>query len=132
MAPSTDVAALAPRLARLAVENVTREFPNAPAHLITGPDDVAVPRTYHPAFYGSYDWHSAVHMHWLLVRLLRRHRPVIDEAAVRAVLDRHLTPEHGAAEAAYLRADPTFERPYGWAWLLALAAECRSAGPAGA
>jgi DUF2891 family protein len=132
VAPSTDIAGLAPRLSLLAVENVTREFPNAPAHLITGPDDVLVPRAHHPAFYGSYDWHSAVHMHWLLVRLLRGHRSLIDEATVRAVLDRHLTPEHGAAEAAYLRDNPTFERPYGWAWLLALAAECRSAGPGGA
>jgi hypothetical protein len=135
VAPSTDprpsVADLAPRLSRLAVANVTREFPNAPGHLITGPGDVKVPRAHHPAFYGSYDWHSTVHMHWLLVRLLRRHRTVIDAAAVRDVLDRHLTPEHGAVEASYLRADPTFERPYGWAWLLMLAAECRAAGDAG-
>ncbi|MBC6457637.1 DUF2891 domain-containing protein [Actinomadura sp. HBU206391] len=136
MAPSTDprpsVADLAPRLARLALDNVTREFPNAPQHLVKGPDDVALPRVHHPAFYGSYDWHSAVHMHWLLIRLLRRHREVIDEAAVREVLDRHLTAGHLATEAAYLRVHPTFERPYGWAWLLALAAECGSAGADGA
>ncbi|SDI97983.1 DUF2891 domain-containing protein [Nonomuraea jiangxiensis] len=136
MAPSTDplptVAELAPRLAGLALENVTREFPNAPQHLLTGPGDLVPPRVHHPAFYGSYDWHSAVHMHWLLVRLLRRHRAEIDEAAVRELLDRHLTPEHLMAEAAYLRANPTFERPYGWGWLLALAAECEKAGDDGA
>jgi hypothetical protein len=75
-------------------------------------------------------------MHWSLVRSLRRHGDdpgaALDRAAVADVLDRHLTAEHLAAEAAYLRADPTFERPYGWAWLLALAAECGRAGPAGA
>jgi hypothetical protein len=122
-----DPAGLAVRFARVAVDNVTREFPNAPAHLITGPGDLAPPRAHHPAFYGSYDWHSSVHMHWLLVRLLRRHAAVIDVAGVREVLDRHLTAEHLATEAAYLRGNPSFERPYGWAWLLALAAECRAA-----
>ncbi|WP_220039651.1 DUF2891 domain-containing protein [Nonomuraea aridisoli] len=136
MAPSTDplptVADLAPRIAALALENVTREFPNAPQHLVRGPDDTVLPRVLHPAFYGSYDWHSAVHMHWLLVRLLRRNPAEIDAAAVREVLDRHLTPEHLTTEAGYLRANPTFERPYGWAWLLALAAECASAGGDGA
>lgn len=136
MAPSTDplptVADLAPRFAGLALENVTREFPNAPQHLVTGPDDTVLPRVLHPAFYGSYDWHSAVHMHWLLVRLLRRNRAEVDAAAVREVLDRHLTPGHLLTEAGYLRANPTFERPYGWAWLLALAAECASAGEDGA
>lgn len=131
---------LAARFARVALDNVTREFPNAPAHLIRGAEDLALPRTYHPAFYGSYDWHSAVHMHWSLVRLLRRHglaggartETAPHWAAVADVLDRHLTSEHLTAEAAYLRDNPTFERPYGWAWLLALAAECGRAGPAGA
>ena len=89
-----------------------------------GPDDRALPRELHPAFYGSYDWHSAVHMHWLLVRLLRRHADRVDEGAVRQVLSAHLTPQALQAEADYLRRDPSFERPYGWAWLLVLAAEC--------
>jgi hypothetical protein len=72
-------------------------------------------------------------MHWSLVRLLRRHGLEGSTAAETAeVLDRHLTSGHLAAEAAYLRAHPTFERPYGWAWLLALAAECGRAGTAGA
>lgn len=134
MAPSTDpsVADLAPHFAALALENVTREFPNAPQHLVRGADDTALPRVLHPAFYGSYDWHSAVHMHWLLVRLLRHNSAEIDEAAVRELLDRHLTAEHLETEADYLLANPTFERPYGWAWLLALAAECAAAGDAGA
>ncbi|OMI34505.1 hypothetical protein SPAR_35986 [Streptomyces sparsogenes DSM 40356] len=133
------LAALAGRFAAVAVANVTRPYPYAPGHLLRGPEDLVPPRHHHPAFYGSYDWHSSVHMHWLLVRLLRRFpdRARTVEAAggaaeeVTEVLDRHLTAAHLAAEADYLRANPSFERPYGWAWLLALTAECRALGPAG-
>ncbi|MFJ9087760.1 DUF2891 domain-containing protein [Streptomyces sp. NPDC102384] len=104
--------------AQLAAANVTREYPNFTAHLTTSPDDRPRPRDLHPAFYGAYDWHSSVHMHWLLLRT----RP---EAHAHAdVLDRHLTRENLAREAEYLLARPSFERPYGWAWLVALAAEC--------
>jgi hypothetical protein len=120
--------ARAARFAEVALANITREYPNAPAHLLAGPHELVPPRTLHPAFYGAYDWHSSVHMHWLLLRLLRL--PWDDEAAtgtlradvVRA-LDAHLTPQALSAEAAYLRAHPSFERPYGWAWLLALTGE---------
>ena len=115
------------RLARTAVANATREYPYALIMVVTGPDDLRLPRARHPAFYGCYDWHSAVHTHWLLVRLLRRHGDAIDAGAALAVLDAHLTPAHLATEAAVLRAEPSFERPYGWAWLVALAAECASA-----
>ncbi|GAA0941045.1 MULTISPECIES: DUF2891 domain-containing protein [Streptomyces violaceusniger group] len=122
----------AARFAALATANVTRAYPNAPAHLLRGPEDLVEPRRHHPAFYGSYDWHSAVHMHWLLVRLLRRCPDRVRADEVTAVLDGHLTADALAAEADYLRAHPSFERPYGWAWLLALTAECRSLpGPAG-
>jgi hypothetical protein len=117
--------------AQLALANITREYPNFPAHLITSADEHLAPRSLHPAFYGAYDWHSSVHMHWLLVRLLRRHggTPALpDTEAAVAALDRHLTPDNLATEAAYLRERPSFERPYGWAWLLALAAECRAHG----
>ncbi|WP_399894822.1 DUF2891 domain-containing protein [Streptomyces sp. BBFR51] len=119
----------AARFAGLALANITREYPNFPAHLITSPDEHLEPRSLHPAFYGAYDWHSSVHMHWLLLRVLRRHggTPALpDTGPAVEVLDRHLTPGHLAAEAAYLRDRPSFERPYGWAWLLALAAECRA------
>jgi hypothetical protein len=115
---------LAARLAAVAVANLGREFPYAPAHVMTGPDDHELPRERHPAFFGAYDWHSAVHMHWLLVRLLRRHGDRIDATAIRAVLDAHLAPQPMAAEAVYLRAHPGWERPYGWAGLARLAAEC--------
>lgn len=124
--PEAEALALrAPHFAKVALANVTRAYPNAPAHLLGGPDELVPPRRLHPAFYGAYDWHSSVHMHWLLMRLLRL--PVRDgrgwrEAVVRG-LDAHLTPEALATEAAYLRAHPSFERPYGWAWLLALTSE---------
>jgi hypothetical protein len=122
---------LALAFSRVAAANITRAYPYAPQQLLTGPTDLAEPRTRHPAFYGAYDWHSSVHMHWLLVRLLRRAPDRIDGAAVRGGLDAHLTPTHLAAETDRLRADPTFERPYGWAWLVALAAECAAAAEDG-
>ena len=111
---------LGERMARLGVANIGREYPNAPAHLILSADDRRTPRELHPAFFGSWDWHSSVHQHWLLARLLR-----LGHAGdtARAALDASLTPEHLAIEAAYLRERPTFERTYGWAWLLKLAGE---------
>ncbi|MFJ3088071.1 DUF2891 domain-containing protein [Streptomyces sp. NPDC086838] len=132
MSPALPAAYAVP-FAELALANVVREYPNAPAHLYAGPEELVEPRVLHPAFYGGYDWHSTVHMHWLLVRLMRRFAHTGDLPAtlttrVREVLDTHLTPENLAVEAAYLRGRPHFERPYGWAWLVALAAECRALG----
>ncbi|MFO1412466.1 MAG: DUF2891 domain-containing protein [Burkholderiales bacterium] len=112
-------------LARMALANVVREYPNHPQHVLADAADLASPRTLHPAFYGSYDWHSCVHMHWLLARVRRRFPAAPEAAAIAAVFDAHLTPANVAAEAAYF-ARPlarTFERTYGWAWLLRLAAE---------
>ncbi|WP_420476873.1 DUF2891 domain-containing protein [Noviherbaspirillum sp. ST9] len=111
--------------ARVALENVLREYPNKPDHLLTNGADLRAPRELHPAFYGSYDWHSSVHMHWLLARLLR-YVPELDERTqVHEVFDLHFSAENIAIEASYLRhsARRTFERPYGWAWLLKLQAE---------
>ena len=115
----------AERFAQLALDCIEREYPNLIHHVMTGDDDVGPPRELTPAFRGCYDWHSAVHGHWLLARLARRH-PDTDfgKAAVEA-LGRNLTREHLLAEAAYV-ADPArdgFERPYGLAWLLQLIAE---------
>ncbi len=119
---------LATRLADLALEGVKREYPNSPGHVLYGPDDSRRPRELHPAFYGCFDWHSAVHSHWLLVWLLR-HLPALPSAgAIRETLDTHLTAANLQAEAAYF-AEPGrrgFERPYGWAWLLKLAVELRT------
>ena len=110
-------------MARLGVANIRREYPNAPGHLLRAADDLRPTRELHPAFFGSYDWHSAVHQHWLLVRLLRLGvaGPVGDDA--RRALSASLTPHNLQAEADYLRERPGFERTYGWAWTLKLADE---------
>ncbi|MGH6623734.1 MAG: DUF2891 domain-containing protein, partial [Burkholderiaceae bacterium] len=93
--------------------------------LLTAAADLRAPRDLHPLFSASYDWHSCVHMHWTLVRLLRRFPAHAQAAATRAHLDGHLTPGNVAGELATLKGPhrATFERPYGWGWLLALAAE---------
>jgi hypothetical protein len=113
---------LTERLARTAIDNIGREYPNAPGHVLHGPSDLLPPREVHPCFYGSYDWHSCVHQHWLLARLLRLDRAGSQTGAARAALAA-LTPEKVEIEAAYLRDHPAFERTYGWAWLLKLADE---------
>lgn len=116
---------LAAAFARAALANVTREYPRKLDHLLDAPHGDLTPRHVHPAFYGSYDWHSAVHMHWLLVRLVRTHPGMAEAADIVRVLDRHLAPGHIAVEQAYFDSPGrrTFERPYGWAWLLELQAE---------
>jgi hypothetical protein len=115
----------ASRFARLALANVAREYPNKLDHVLAGPHDVAAPRELHPAFFGSFDWHSCVHAHWLLARILRTHPDLSEANAIRAALDATLTPAHLEAETAYLRRPEgrAFERSYGWAWLLKLVQE---------
>ena len=101
--------------------------------MLATPADLVATKALHPAFYGSYDWHSCVHMHWLLVRV-RRLRPALPERdRIDATLDAHFAPAAIAAEAAYLDRphSATFERPYGWAWLLKLCAEVRAPASAG-
>jgi len=118
-------AALAARFADTALANVAREYPHKLDHVMEGDADVRPPRALHPAFHGSYDWHSCVHMHWLLAHVRRRSPSLPQRGAIDAVLDRHFAPDAIAAECAYL-AQPTaksFERTYGWAWLLKLACE---------
>jgi len=121
-------ATTAARFASLALKCLHQEFPNKIAHTLAGDADVHPPRELYPAFYGCYDWHSAVHGHWLLVRLARQFPKAPFAAQARAELARSLTAPNLAAEAAYLqRADrASFERPYGLAWLLQLAAELRT------
>src|SRR6185436_1341338 len=116
---------LASRLARVALANIVREYPRHIQHLTTSAEEELHERVLHPAFYGSYDWHSAVHMHWLLMRVLRLY-PVSKMAPpIADALEAHLTPDAIAKELNYFKgaAGRTFERPYGWAWLLALQAE---------
>ena len=116
---------LASRFARIALANIVREYPRHIQHLVSNADDELRERTLHPAFYGSYDWHSAVHMHWLLLRVLRLYPTSRDAVRIAEALDAHLTPTAIEAELAYFRspAGRTFERPYGQAWLLELQAE---------
>lgn len=105
------------------IRAIQQEYPNHPRHEMSGPDDCPTPRAIHPAFYGCYDWHSAVEMHWALARLIRlapEHVPVED---ARRALARHLTADALTREADYLRAHPGYERPYGWGWVLALTDE---------
>jgi hypothetical protein len=118
-------AATASRYASCALANVVREYPNHPAHVLNGPQDACTPRELHPAFYGSYDWHSCVHMHWLLARVRRSFADLPQRAAIDGVFDAHLNPAAIAGEVAYFHRPGTqsFERTYGWAWLLALATE---------
>jgi DUF2891 family protein len=131
---STFDRAFARSAARLALANVTREYPYQPSHVFASAADAVLPRVLHPAFYGSYDWHSSVHMHWLLARVLRLHPGVDEAAAIRAVFDRHLDPLAIAGECAYFERPhaATFERTYGWAWLLALAQALDALGETGA
>ncbi len=111
--------------ARLALKGIQKEFPHKPGGVLNEEKDVKRPRGMHPAFYGSFDWHSAVHGHWMLVRLLRLYPDMPEAERIRAVLAEHLTAENLQVEADYF-ARPnsrSFERPYGWAWLLKLAEE---------
>ncbi|MFI5345850.1 MAG: DUF2891 domain-containing protein [Elusimicrobiota bacterium] len=122
--PSREEAA---RFAALALKCATVEFPNKADHIADGPDDLARPRDAHPAFYGCFDWHSSVHGHWLMVRTLKLYPDLPDAARLRAVLDVQLSTTAVAGEIAYL-AKPSrksFERTYGWAWLMKLDTELR-------
>lgn len=117
----------AARFAKLALDCVHQEYPNKIAHSLLSDADVKPPRELTPAFYGCYDWHSSVHGHWLLVRLARQFPEAPFAAPARRAVARDLTPANIAGEAKYLAAEGrgSFERPYGLAWLLQLAAELR-------
>lgn len=112
----------ASRLAEHPLDGIETEYPHH-AHAVQSAGDVERPSERHPVFFGCYDWHSAVHSHWALVRQLRLVDDHGDEAAITESVERRLTDDHVAAEAAYLDDNPAFEKPYGWAWLLHLAAE---------
>lgn len=115
----------ASRFAQLALDCVDQEYPNLIHHVMSGDDEVGPPRELTPAFYGCFDWHSAVHGHWLLVRLTRLFPDAAFADRARDKLAANLTERNLLAEAAYM-AHPErtgFERPYGLAWLLQLIAE---------
>ena len=132
LAPGSIVAAqsdeaTAARFAELALDCVHREYPNKIAHVLNDDADALPPRLLTPAFYGCFDWHSSVHGHWLLARLSRLYPDADFAASARAALAQSLTVSSIVAEARYLQAPGRagFERPYGLAWLLQLAAELR-------
>jgi hypothetical protein len=116
---------IASRFAALALAHIGREYPNKLDHVLLGAEDLRGPRELHPVFFGSFDWHSCVHGYWLLARLLRRVPSIAQAGRIRETFDLQLTEEKIAVEVAYLARplSATFERPYGWAWLLALDAE---------
>jgi Protein of unknown function (DUF2891) len=124
--PPLDLAA-ATRFARLALDCAHREYPNKISHVMNSDTDIEPPHVLTPAFYGCLDWHSAVHGHWLLARLLHEFPDAPFAADARAALNQTLTPENIAGDVAYLGAPgrASFERPYGLAWLLQLSADLR-------
>ena len=112
---------------RITLRCVAKAYPSQPGYVLNSAADVQLPNVVHPAFYGCYDWHSSVHGHWMLARVLRLHPELPEAGRIRAVLGAHLAPGPIATELAYLEAPgrKAFERTYGWAWLLKLDAELR-------
>jgi hypothetical protein len=118
----------ASHFAALALKCVSREFPNKPEHVINNASEVKAPKVLHPAFYGCYDWHSSVHGHWMLIRLLKTFPSLPESAQIREALNANLTVENIQQEVAYMKQPnrQSFERTYGWAWALKLAEELNS------
>src|ERR1041385_1602247 len=118
----------ASHFAQLALKCVRREYPNKLDHTMNDGDEVRSPKALHPAFYGCFDWHSTVHGHWMLVHLLKTFPNLPEGKAIREALNANLTEKNIAGEVAYLKQAnrASFERTYGWAWLLKLAEELRS------
>ncbi len=123
LTPATLTPDLAARYADLALGHVTREYPNKLDHVLDSAGDARTPRELHPIFYGSFDWHSCVHSHWMLATLLRAFPEGEAAGRIRARFDLAFTDQAVAGELAYLQRPSSrgFVRPYGWAWLLALA-----------
>lgn len=118
------------RLATLVLRNIATEYPYHLQHLVLNSDDAATPRDLHPSFHNCFDWHSAVHSHWMLVRLLHTWPEIPQHSQMVRALDETFAPARLETEAAYLRRSSraSFERPYGLAWVLQLAAELETSG----
>jgi hypothetical protein len=123
--PLTMTTEQASAFARLALKGISKEYPNKPADVLNGEADVKSPRATHPAFYGCFDWHSSVHGHWMLVRLLRQFPDLPERKEIRAALAANLTAKNLQTEADTFKKPnhKSFERAYGWSWLLKLAEE---------
>lgn len=111
-------------LAKLPLHCIHTEYPNKTGHTIEAENDAKLtPKQLHPAFYGCLDWHSSVHGHWMLVRLLKTFKGLPEETEIRKILDGSFQPDKMKTEAEYFtkyKFSRTFERTYGWAWLLKL------------
>lgn len=115
----------ADELAQLPLDCIQMEYPNKLDHIISSEKDLESPASLHPAFYGCFDWHSSVHGHWSLVRLLKEFPNLSKADEIRKKLNQNISKEHILAEVAYFKQDShkSAERTYGWAWLLKLAEE---------
>ncbi|UAK88571.1 DUF2891 domain-containing protein [Enterobacter ludwigii] len=113
--------------ARMPLTYLRQEYPNHIMHLLNDDGDVLPPRELHPIFYGCFDWHSAVHGYWLLLRCVRLYPELSCRDEIVALFDEHITQEKVEKELAYFNAPfrASFERPYGYGWLLALAQELK-------
>lgn len=116
---------MASKLAELPLAGLQRQYPNKLDHVLFASQDVRQPAQLHPAFFGCFDWHSSVHGHWALIRLLKCCPDAVPSTRIRRVLEENLSTANLQEEAAYFAhpGRPSFERPYGWAWLLKLAEE---------
>jgi hypothetical protein len=124
--------ASASNFAQLTLKCVQKTYPNQPGLILDKPSDVMAPEKAHPAFYGCYDWHSSVHGHWMLARLLRLFPSLPEGTQIKKALTANLSARNVAVEAAYFNRPDTkaFERTYGWAWTLKLMEELtRSTSP---
>ncbi len=116
------------RLASLPLECMQVEYPNKLNQSLNDSTHIGTPKELHPAFYGCYDWHSSVHGHWSLVSLLKQFPTIHEAADIRQKLITNISQEHILQEVAYFKMEgnSTFERTYGWAWILKLAEELRT------
>src|SRR4030095_15257746 len=122
----------ASNFAQITLKCVQKQYPNSPGFVLNAPQDVQAPNLVHPAFYGGYDWHSSLHGHWMLARLLRLFPNLPERDRIVQALNANLTLENVKTEAAYFTRPGTqaFERTYGWAWTLKFAEELhRSSSP---
>src|SRR5688572_18437331 len=124
LSPAVDEVSLTPaqasHFAALALKGISKEYPHKLDHIMRDADEVKGPRELHPAFYGCFDWHSSVHGHWMLVRLLKKYPDLPEAVGIRAALRANLTKENLATETEYVKQKGrgSFERTYGWSWLL--------------
>lgn len=116
----------AENLAKLPLKCIQHPLPYKAGHTIAKEEDLAMPQVHHPAFYGCFDWHSSVHGHWSLVYLIKTFPDLKDQDSIRKMLNENLTEKNIKKELAYFSLNKytkSFERTYGWAWLLKLSEE---------